>query len=82
VHHDVPEIDQRPAAIAESLDPKGKDAVFFLERFLDMLRQGDDLTVGTPGAEQEVVGVSGELPDIQRADVQALLVPGEPGAVD
>ena len=67
--HEIPIVDQGPSPVAEPLHPRWANPAILLERFLDVLRQGDDLSVRAPGAEQEIIRVPGKLPDVQGADL-------------
>lgn len=80
MHDEIPVVDQRPPPVAQSFHAQRAGAALLLQRLLDVLRQRGDLPVRAPGAEQEVVRVSGEFANVQRADVLALLLLGQSGA--
>jgi hypothetical protein len=80
VHHEITVVEEHPAPLAKPFGTEGLDPLLLLQRLGDVSRKGLDLTVGTPRADEKVVGEAGVLPDVEGEDVEPLLLPCETGA--
>ena len=80
MHHEITVVEERPPPLPDSFGPEGADRPLLFQRVLDVPREGEDLPVGAPRADEKVVGEARKLPDIEGADVEALLLPCEAGA--
>jgi hypothetical protein len=80
VHHEITVVEERPPPLPDPFGPQGADRPFLFQRVLDVPRKGEDLPVGASRADEEVVGEAREFPDVEGADVEALLLPREAGA--
>jgi len=80
VHHEITVVEEHPTPFAKPFGAEGLDPLLLFQRFRDVPRQGLDLPVGTPRAEEKVVGEAGVLPDVEGEDVEPLFLPREAGA--
>ena len=80
MHHEITVVEEHPPPLAKAFGTEDLDPPLLLQRFLDMPRKGLDLPVGTPRADEKVVGEAGVLPDVEGEDVEPLLLPCEAGA--
>jgi hypothetical protein len=80
VHNEITVVEEHPSPLAKPFGAEGLDPLLLLQRLRDVPREGLDLPVGTPRADEKVVGEAGVLPDIEGEDVESLLLPREAGA--
>ena len=80
MHHEITVVEEHPSPLAKSFGAEGLDPMLLLQRLRDVPRKGLDLPVGTPRADEKVVGEAGVLPDVEGEDVESLLLPCEAGA--
>lgn len=80
MHHKITVVEEHPSPFAKPLGAEWLDPLLLLERLLDVPRKGLNLPVGTPRADEKVVGEAGVLPDVEGEDVGTLLLPCEAGA--
>ena len=80
MHHKITVVEEHPSPLAEPFDAEGPDPLLLLQRLLDVPRKGLDLPIGTPRADEKVVGEAGVLPDVEGEDVETLLLPCQAGA--
>lgn len=72
VYHDIDVIQHEPIDVLGAGD--GPEAPQSLQPFLHRVRQGADLRIGSPAAENQEIGVVHQFPHLQGLDVHALLV--------
>ena len=80
MHHEITVVEEHPPPLAEPFGAEGLDPPLLLQRLRDVPRKGLDLPVGTPRADEKIVGEAGVLPDVEGEDVETLLLPCEAGA--
>lgn len=80
MHHEITVVEEHPPSLAEPFGAEGLDPPLLLQRLRDVPRKGLDLPVGTPRADEKVVGEAGVLPDVEGEDVESFLLPCEAGA--
>ena len=80
MHHEITVVEEHPSPLAKTFGAEWLDPLLLLERLLDVPRKGLNLPVGTPRADEKVVGEAGVLPDVEGEDVGTLLLPCEAGA--
>lgn len=80
MHHEITVVEEHPPPLAKPFGAEGLDPLLLLQRLRDVPRKGLDLPVGTPRADEKVVGEAGVLPDVEGEDVETLLLPCEAGA--
>ena len=80
VHHEITVVEEHPSPLPKPFGAEGLDPLLLLQRLRDVPRKGLNLPVGTPRADEKVVGEAGVLPDVEGEDVESLLLPCEAGA--
>jgi hypothetical protein len=79
VDHDVGVIEDDPLAHRKSIHGVGSDGVIFFQAVLDFTRNGFQVRLGGPGANQEKIGETGNAAEIEHRDSFGLLTGCELG---
>lgn len=77
MHHDIPEIRDNPLAEGETINAHRTDVVIFFNAVGNFSRDGLQLRLGRPGADDEKVGESGHVAQVYRDDVFGLFIGGD-----